>query len=110
MMKAGHDLISKERMRQIDEEGWTKEHDQDEHTGGDLLLAGLSYGLDVVTRLKLKDSDYEKTAKRAGEKLWPWDEKWWKPTPDNDVRQLVKAGALIAAEIDRLQQPRAQKD
>lgn len=31
---------------------------------------------------------------------WPWDEASWKP--DNDpVRTLVKAGALIAAEIDR---------
>jgi len=26
----------------------------------------------------------------------------WKPTPDDRVRELVKAGALIAAEIDRL--------
>ena len=30
-------------------------------------------------------------------------EEWWKPTPKNRVRELVKAGALIAAEIDRLQ-------
>ncbi len=45
---------------------------------------------------------------------WPWDPKWWKPlyndeedqTPDeidNRIRELTKAGALIAAEIDRLQ-------
>jgi hypothetical protein len=33
---------------------------------------------------------------------WPWDEKWWKPST-NPIRNLVKAGALIAAEIDRLQ-------
>lgn len=33
---------------------------------------------------------------------WPWDEEWWKPSED-PVRNLVKAGALIAAEIDRLQ-------
>jgi hypothetical protein len=33
---------------------------------------------------------------------WPWDAEWWKPSPDS-VRNLVKAGALIAAEIDRLQ-------
>jgi len=31
------------------------------------------------------------------------DEKWFKPTPDDHIRQLTKAGALIAAEIDRLQ-------
>lgn len=33
---------------------------------------------------------------------WPWDKEWWKPSKDQ-VRNLVKAGALIAAEIDRLQ-------
>jgi hypothetical protein len=33
---------------------------------------------------------------------WPWAERFWKPTPDDRVRELVKAGALIAAEIDRL--------
>jgi hypothetical protein len=34
--------------------------------------------------------------------MWPWDNKYWKPSEDK-VRNLVKAGALIAAEIDRLQ-------
>lgn len=33
---------------------------------------------------------------------WPWDASWWKPSAD-PIRNLVKAGALIAAEIDRLQ-------
>lgn len=36
-------------------------------------------------------------------KIWPWDKSWWKPTPDDRIRELIKAGALIAAEIDRLQ-------
>ena len=35
-------------------------------------------------------------------RLWPWSDKWWKPS-DDPVRNLVKAGALLAAEIDRLQ-------
>jgi len=34
--------------------------------------------------------------------LWPWGSEWWKPSKD-PIRDLVKAGALIAAEIDRLQ-------
>ena len=34
---------------------------------------------------------------------WPWDMKWWKPSDEDPIRNLVKAGALIAAEIDRLQ-------
>lgn len=33
---------------------------------------------------------------------WPWDEEWWKPSLD-PIRNLEKAGALIAAEIDRLE-------
>jgi hypothetical protein len=33
---------------------------------------------------------------------WPWGTSWFKPSGD-DIRDLVKAGALIAAEIDRLQ-------
>jgi hypothetical protein len=34
--------------------------------------------------------------------FWPWNFKWWKPHPDNRIRDFEKAGALIAAEIDRL--------
>jgi len=33
---------------------------------------------------------------------WPWEREAWKPSED-PIRNLVKAGALIAAEIDRLQ-------
>lgn len=40
-------------------------------------------------------------------RYWPWEPGWWKPGKGNSyadrVRELVKAGALIAAEIDRLQ-------
>lgn len=36
---------------------------------------------------------------------WPWHSSWWKPS-DDPIRNLVKAGALIAAEIDRLQRQR----
>jgi hypothetical protein len=33
--------------------------------------------------------------------LWPWSGMDWRPSADR-VRELAKAGALIAAEIDRL--------
>lgn len=39
--------------------------------------------------------------------VWPWDESWWKPT--NRRRDLVKAGALILAEIERLDRAEAPK-
>lgn len=41
-------------------------------------------------------------------KFWPWERKWWKPSQDQ-VRNLVKAAALIAAEIDRLQRLKKTK-
>lgn len=34
--------------------------------------------------------------------FWPWNWNWWKPTPDDRIKELRKAGALIAAEIDRI--------
>lgn len=100
-MKTGGELIMIERKRQIEEEGWDAEHD--DHQQGTLATAGACYALDVASRI----SNYHESWKYAYEKeakhLWPWDKEWWKPTPSNDVRELVKAGALIAAEIDRLQ-------
>lgn len=100
-MKSGSKLITEERQRQIDEEGWTAEHD-DELGAGALAVFGACYALDVAAQI----SDYSislkaRYAKAAGE-LLPFDREYWKPTLDR-VRQLVKAGALIAAEIDRLQ-------
>jgi hypothetical protein len=42
--------------------------------------------------------------------LWPFFTRPWKPTPDNRIRELEKAGALIAAEIDRLQRMEEKKE
>jgi len=87
--KCGVELIAAERQRQMEVEGWSPEHD-DEHEDGELLEAGISYAEHVA----VKGTWVPKT--------WPFDEGWWKPSP-NPIRNLVKAGALIAAEIDRLQ-------
>lgn len=102
-MKSGVELIEKERNRQIDKEGWDAKHD-DEHGIGALAVAGACYALDYAGQDRRETggsycSTYEEFARRA----WPWDEQDWKPTPNDPVKQLVKAGALIAAEIDRLQ-------
>lgn len=35
--------------------------------------------------------------------MFPFSSVWWKPSPENRIKELAKAGALIAAEIDRLQ-------
>jgi len=94
-MKTGIQQIAAERDRQITTEGWTPEHDA-EHPDGALAEAAISYTTTASAQVR----------GNCGAKLmddqWPWNPEWWKPS-DNPIRNLVKAGALIAAEIDRLQ-------
>jgi hypothetical protein len=90
----GIERIAAERERQLAKEGWTPEHD-DSHTSKELARAAGCYVLDYTQRGNLGYA-------------WPWWDKermnaqFWKPTPSDPIRQLEKAGALIAAEIDRL--------
>jgi hypothetical protein len=80
------DVIA-ERIRQVNEEGWTADHD-DGHDTGNLALAAACYALQTTTKHYLASE------------LWPWDFQWWKPKgPRSD---LVRAAALIIAEIERL--------
>lgn len=89
-------LIVAERARQVTAEGWTPEHD-DEHRFGELAIAAAWYarlGTDAAI-----DDDGEG---------WRSIADWIKPTPGDRIRELVKAGALIAAEIDRLKRAGAK--
>ena len=97
-MESGAQLILRERLRQIQQEGWSKEHD-DEHTKGELLGAARAYALVAYHQEKFGKI----IVTEAPPASWPdnWDNEWWKPSK-NPKRNLVKAGALIAAEIDRL--------
>ena len=45
-MNTGIELISKERQRQIEEEGWTPEHDN-QHTEGELALVAALYATPI---------------------------------------------------------------
>lgn len=94
-MKKGIELIAIERERQITEEGWTSGHDQ-EHNRGELALASAAYASAELYR-RTTSEGYDNTPH-----IWPFDASSWKPTPKDRIRELVKAGALIAAEIDRL--------
>jgi hypothetical protein len=85
-------LISAERGRQIAVEGWTPEHD-DAHQYREIARAAIAYACAAAHPLI-----YSRTYTPSE---WPWEFKWWKPSPD-PIRNLVKAGALLAAEIDRL--------
>lgn len=79
------DDIAAERKRQIEAEGWTAAHD-DNHRDGALAEAAACYIIGSQYNL------------RPGR--WPWHKDWWKPTTRR--RDLIKAGALIVAEIERL--------
>ena len=99
---SGLDLIIKERERQISDEGWTPEHDA-KHTRGDLAIAAACYAVEG-TKADVVSIMHDKS---MGEKFrlsdaWPWDMHWDKRGDHEHERRLVIAGALIAAEIDRL--------
>jgi len=95
-MKTGIELIADERARQINAEGWSPDHD-DGHVEAELTHAAICYA-DVAASQAVVGGRGESYGP-ADE--WPWDFEWFKPS-DDPVRNLVKAGALIAAEIDRL--------
>lgn len=89
---AGVGEIAVERRAQIDR--WGLDHD-DEHKAGELLLAALCYFQDARRIERVEPVDL------GVPPLWPFEPESWRPSHD-PVRELVKAGALIAAEIDRL--------
>ena len=89
-MKTGTQLITEERQRQISQEGWTPEHD-DTHADGELAAAAVAYAEYYLT------NGHDETPPP----MWPFSPECF--SPSGDLRMLVKAGALIAAEIDRLQ-------
>jgi hypothetical protein len=72
--------IAVERDRQVEEEGWTAAHD-DAHADGEMARAAVSYI-------------------KGFPEAWPWHSRWWKPKDER--RNLVRAAALIVAEIERL--------
>ncbi|HHR4050322.1 TPA: DUF550 domain-containing protein [Salmonella enterica] len=95
---AWYDIMS-ERLRQIHMEGWAPEHD-DTYDGGELAGAAACYARHVSARGWVYA---ENPAAYQDEDVpgdWPWAEEWWKPT--SPCRDLEKAGALILAEMERI--------
>ena len=104
-MKTGIELIAAERDRQINDEGWSAKHD-DQHEENELAWAACYYAMPCPRALGLGAIVYPLA-------MYPrtWDRKWCKRLGQYDrVRDLAKAGALIAAEIDRLQRLKARAE
>lgn len=92
--------ILAERERQKNEENWTEEHD-DEHVHGELAAAAAMYALGTT------DNDRQ-VFNAILQSVWPWDVEWWKPT--DAERDLIKAGALIMAELERIRRAKRSND
>jgi hypothetical protein len=95
LSSAAVDVLT-ERQRQISVEGWTTEHD-DRHPDGSLSMAAACYAAQAGTTLQSQEYSAAAVFVRV---CWPWAPGWWKPSTPR--RDLVKAGALILAEIERL--------
>lgn len=96
---AARDVLA-ERQRQISVEGWTPERD-DQHTNCGIALVAAAYAVSSVEQ----PSSLELAA--ALFRFSGWAKHWFKPrTPRED---LVRAGALILAEIERLDRAAQRK-
>lgn len=94
----GPERIVVERWRQIDVEGYDVSHDV-EQLGGVLARAGIAYALSAIGMMD------------EAREVWPWIDKphGFKPaceasnlSPSARLKDLTRAGALIAAEMDRV--------
>jgi hypothetical protein len=94
--------VFSERQRQVEQERWNLQHD-DEHEDGELAKAAACYAYESTRTNYQRETDIGNPPP-----LWPWDKEWWKPkTPRRD---LVRAAALVIAEIERLDRASVGKD
>jgi hypothetical protein len=108
----GTALIAAERRRQVEQEGYTAEHD-DEHDDSELLLAAKCYiehafgrGWIIFNNPRPDLGDgLSRYQSECAPDDWPWSEDAW--NPHDPIRDIARAGALIAAEIDRLKRRQA---
>lgn len=87
--------VMAERAHQVIGEGWTAEHDDSHNQNGELAMAAACYAAKSAG-----DYSAESFAPSVRELKWPFPRNWWKPKDRR--RDLVRAGALILAEIERL--------
>lgn len=99
-LKTGAEMIANERERQVEEEGYDSAHDDDdEHTEGEIAMAAACYAAgDVEEIFTLR----KQSNGVLFQDPWPWDANSDKRGRHDRIEELVKAGALCAAEVDRL--------
>lgn len=85
--------VAAERRRQIVVEGWTPEHDDTHHTQAEMAVAAACYILNGA-------GSPHPAPPNARPTWWPWSIRWWKPKSRR--RDLIRAIALLVAEVERL--------
>lgn len=102
-MNTGAELIAAERSRQVSEEGYSPEHDRGH--APEMIRAAKEYAEEAHFQVEYGPVEPKPGIpwhdEDTGATHWPWAPEYWKPTGD-PVRDLTKAGALIAAAIDSL--------
>lgn len=119
---SGAELITLERQRQVIVEGYTAEHDS-KQIEGELAMAAICYANPQRRRVLKANDDYpnlpvvkeinpktqqEETFMLVPDSFWPFSLRDWKPSQKDQhdlrgrLRDLQKAGAFIAAEMDRI--------
>ncbi len=94
--------VTAERRRQIEAEGWGNVHD-DGHTNFELSKAAVAYAQRAAMVHDVRILEEERNHVPS---IWPWTRAWWKP---KDRRSdLVRAAALLIAEIERLDRAEAK--
>lgn len=94
------DLVLAERIRQVEEEGWTPGHDDQERREGQLAAAGASYALAVHQKaLTHVRTGVLSVKPSAAHPSWPFSPLAWRPATLR--RMTVKGTALVLAELAR---------
>lgn len=89
------DEIAARRQRLTVEEGFTPEH-EDRQDRGQIARAAAAYANHSSLPIEVRDA----VARFGPPWPWPWADNQWKPAA-SQRRDLVTAGALIVAEIER---------
>jgi len=93
------ELVAKERARQINDEGYKREHD-DEHTDGSLADAAACY---AATKTLYFATQQNRCVPKSFFYLYPWEPKYFKKDKHPRKKQLIISAALLMAEYDRLE-------
>lgn len=94
------DEIETERQRQIYEEGYTPNHDFAEHCDNELIIAAAGYCQVAINIDLFIDENGEPRGMYPI--FWPMSPNPWPLKPQSKRRSLIKAAALIVAEIERM--------